>query len=61
MNSNRLVINPDKTQLMVMARKKISLRRKEVTMKAGDFTIKPSETEKLLGGTTTQVSKVDLT
>ena len=48
MNSNKLVINPDKTHLMVMANK--TAKRKEVTMMAGGYTIKPSESEKLLGG-----------
>jgi hypothetical protein len=49
MNANKLVINPDKTHLMVMASKN-NKKRKEVSMMAGGFTIKPSETEKLLGG-----------
>ena len=49
MNANKLVINPDKTHLMVMASKN-NKKRKEVFMMAGGFTIKPSETEKLLGG-----------
>ena len=50
MNSNKLVINPDKTHLMVMANKKDTAKRKEVTMMAGGYIIKPSESEKLLGG-----------
>jgi hypothetical protein len=50
MNSNRLVINPDKTHLMVMANKKNTAKRKEVTMMAGGYSIKPSESERLLGG-----------
>ena len=50
MNANKLVINPDKTHLMVMASKKNAEQRKEVSMKAGEYTINPTETEKLLGG-----------
>ena len=50
MNSNRLVINPDKTHLMVMGKRKISVQRLEVSITAGDFEIKPRESEKLLGG-----------
>ena len=51
MNANKLVINPDTTHLMVMATKSKTntAKRKEVSMRAGGFTIKPSETEKLLG------------
>ena len=50
MHANKLVINPDKTHLMVMGSKKNDVKRKEVSMKAGQFIIKPSQTEKLLGG-----------
>ena len=57
MNSNLLVINPDKTHLMVMGTKKTAVMRKQVTMKAGPYTIKPTETEKLLGGTIHQSLK----
>ena len=49
-NGNRLVINPDKTHLMVMGSKRISEARKQVSIQAGPFTIKPTEAEKLLGG-----------
>ena len=49
MNSNKLVINPDKTHLMVMASRN-NKKRVEVSLQAGEYTIKPSETEKLLGG-----------
>ena len=35
---------------MVMGPKKISAMRKQVSIQAGQFTIKPSESEKLLGG-----------
>ena len=57
MNNNKLVINPDKTHLMVIGTKKSSELRKQVSMKAGDFTIKPTETEKLLGGQIHQTLK----
>ena len=50
MNANKLVINPDKTHLMVMADKKNSMKRKNVTIQAGEHTIKATEKEKLLGG-----------
>ena len=33
-----------------MGPKKVENRRKEVSIKAGQFTIKPTESEKLLGG-----------
>ena len=49
-SGNRLVINPDKTHLMVMSPKKIKLKRNQVSIQAGTYTIKPSETETLLGG-----------
>ena len=49
MNSNKLVINPDKTHLMVMASQN-NKKRVEVSLQAGEYTIKPSVTEKLLGG-----------
>ena len=50
MNANKLVINQDKTHLMVMGSKKTAKLRHQVSMQAGTFVIKPSETEKLLGG-----------
>ena len=51
MNSNKLVINSDKTHLLVMAgRGAISARRMEVQVMAGTDTIKQSVSEKLLGG-----------
>ena len=49
-SGNKLVINPDKTHLMVMGPKKISARRNQVSIQAGPFTIIPTESEKLLGG-----------
>ena len=49
MSSNRLVINPEKTHLVVMGSKKMDQKRQQVTLQAGEHTIKPSESEKLLG------------
>ena len=49
MNANKLVINAEKTHLMVMARKG-NKAREQVSMNAGGYTISPTETEKLLGG-----------
>ena len=49
MSANKLVINPDKTHLMVMAPRRMAASRREVTVQAGEFTIKPSESERLLG------------
>ena len=57
MNNNKLVINPDKTHMMVMGNKRAALLRRQVTMMAGNFTIKPTETEKLLGGVVHQSLK----
>ena len=50
MNSNKLVINPDKTHLMVLGSRKMKAKRREVEIEAGSFRITPSECEKLLGG-----------
>ena len=49
MKSNKLVINPAITHLMVMGPKKIAATRKEVSIQAGAFRIYPPESEKLLG------------
>ena len=43
MAANKFVINGDKTHLMVMAPRQLAGRRAEVSIVAGDFTIKPSE------------------
>ena len=51
MNSNKLVVNPDKTHLMVMGTRKSAAQRRGVSLQAGNFTILPTETEELLGGT----------
>ena len=50
MCSNKLVINADKTHLLVMGTKKHSSKRMDVHLVAGGHVIKPSESEKLLGG-----------
>ena len=50
MNCNKLVINPDKTHLMVMGTRKSAVKRNEVNINVGASTIYPTETEKLLGG-----------
>ena len=49
MAANHLVINADKTHLLVMGTKKTAARRNEVTLQAGEHTIKHARTEKLLG------------
>ena len=50
MHSNKLVLNSDKTHLLVLgSRRHINLTAL-VTVKAGESTIRPSESEKLLGG-----------
>ena len=50
MHSNKLVLNPDKTHLMVMGSRRHVELRSQVSLKAGDSVIRPSESEKLLGG-----------
>ena len=50
MNNNRLVINSNKTHMMVIGSRKVAQRRAEVSIKAGEHIIRPTETEKLLGG-----------
>ena len=49
MAANKFVINEEKTHLLVMAPHRLSARREEVTIQAGEFTINPSESERLLG------------
>ena len=49
MAANKLVINDDKTHLVVMATKKFAQKRQEVEIQAGQHTITPSDSEKLLG------------
>ena len=50
MAANNLVINADKTHLVVMGTKHTAARRDEVTLQADQHVIQPSVTEKLLGG-----------
>ena len=49
MSANKLVINGEKTHLVVMGTKRTAARRQEVSINAGGHTITPSRTEKLLG------------
>ena len=49
MSANRLVINDEKTHLVVMGTKKFGLARSEVHIDTGSVMIAPSETQKLLG------------
>ena len=52
MNANKLVVNSDKTHLLVMAgRGAMAARRMEVQVSAGPDQVKQSVSEKLLGGT----------
>ena len=48
-NANKLVINADKTHLLVMGPRKIARKRDLVSIQAGPYKITPTETEKLLG------------
>ena len=57
MNANKLVINDDKTQLVVMAPRKASNLRDQVSVKAGEHVIVPTQTAKLLGGVVSQDGK----
>ena len=50
MAANNLVINADKTHLIVMGTKATAGRRSEVTLQAGEHSIRPTRAEKLLGG-----------
>ena len=49
MAANHLVINADKTHLLVMGTKKTAARRHEVALEAGEHIIRYTRTEKLLG------------
>ena len=49
MIANKLVINDDKTNLMVLGTKGNRVVREQVEIQAGRFTIKPAKTAKLLG------------
>ena len=50
MAANKLVINADKTHLIVMGTKATAKRSGEVILQADQHVIAPSRTEKLLGG-----------
>ena len=49
MAANNLVINADKTHLVVMGSRKTASRRHEVSLQAGEHVIEHTRTEKLLG------------
>ena len=49
MNANKLVINADKTHLLVMGSRKHNSQRKDIQLVAGGHIVQPSESEKLLG------------
>ena len=48
-NGNKLVINSDKTHLLVLGPKKVANKRNQVSIQAGPYNIHPTESEKLLG------------
>ena len=54
MNCNKLVINDDKTQLVVMCTRATAAKRHEVTLTAGQHIIEKSSSAKLLGGVISQ-------
>ena len=45
MNNNKLVINPDKTHMMVMGYKRVEPLRQQVSMMAGNFIIYPTKSK----------------
>ena len=49
MAANNLVINAEKTHLVVMGTKSTAAKRNDVSLVAGSHTVSPSMTEKLLG------------
>ena len=49
MAANKLVINGDKTHLIVMGSKTSGDQRRQVSLSAGEHVVTPSQTEKLLG------------
>ena len=54
MSANKLVINDDKTDLLVLGTKAVKDKRERVNMKAGIHIIKPSKQVKLLGCTVSE-------
>ena len=59
MAANKLVINGDKTHLVVMGSTAHTAKRQEVRLQAGDHTILPSSSEELLGGDHLSRSEVE--
>ena len=57
MAANKLVINADKTHLVVMGSKKLNNLRNSVRLSAGPYTILPTANEKLLGAHISQDMK----
>ena len=49
MAANKLVINADKTHLLVLGTRSMAEKRNMVSMQADNHTIMPSKQEKLLG------------
>ena len=50
MTSNKLVINDDKTQLVVVAPEQAGALRAQIVLQAGEHPVTPAPTAKLLGG-----------
>ena len=59
MNCNKLVINQDKTHIMVMGTKKSAPRRSEVCIESGNFRVYPTETEKTTWWPTASVPSME--
>ena len=49
MNTNHLIINSDKTHLVVMCKRNMKEKRNQVSVNSGNFVITPSRSERLLG------------
>jgi hypothetical protein len=54
MAANKMVLNDDKTKLVVMGTRRMAAERSKVKVQAGDYVIEPEETGKLLGITVMQ-------
>ena len=54
MSANKLVINGNKTHLVIMGTEATAAKRGEVKLQAGQHTILPSSSEKLIGGQISQ-------
>ena len=57
MVANKLVINDDKTKLVVIGSRQASELRNQVRIEAGDHIVRPISTAKLLGATISQDAK----